>query len=184
MKRGYILFCISLLSLCSYAQMNATFGSARVKAERYYASKVQETMDSIKRKDPKVFCVAVGKLNIKDKVFVTNKTTYYIEKAVIGFIDLNMKFQTIATASNVSPGQKTEIISFDKNGLETVQKRALVLKVKGSNNGNTQENEEVKSSFEADANSITYDFDAILSEVRHDLYIDIIHKKSNDILDF
>ena len=95
MKRGYILFCISLLSLCSYAQMNATFGSARVKAERYYASKVQETMDSIKRKDPKVFCVAVGKLNIKDKVFVTNKTTYYIEKAVIGFIDLNMKFQTI-----------------------------------------------------------------------------------------
>ena len=183
MKKFLILFCLNILSLGSYAQNNVSLGSSR-KAERHYASKVQEAMDSIKRKDSKVFYAAVSKLNIKDKVFFTNKTTYYIEKAVIGYIDLNMKFQTIATASNVLPGQKIELTSFDKNGLEIVQKRVLVLKVKGSNNSNAQESEEMTSSNEVDANSITYDFDAVLSEVRHDLYIDIIHKKINDILDF
>ena len=164
--------------------MNATFGSDRVKVERHYALKVQEAMDSIKHKDSKVFYAPVGKLNIKDKIFVTNKTAYFIEKVVIGYIDLNMKFQTFATALNISSGQKIELISFEKNGLEVVKKRVLVLKVKGNNNGNAQESEEMTSSRKTDANSITYDFDAVLSEARHDLYIDIIHKKSNDILDF
>lgn len=184
MKKLFIVFSICLFSLCSFAQMNATFGSERAKAERHYASKVREAMDSIKRKDPKVFYVPVGKLNVKDKVFLTNKTSYYIEKAVIGYINLNLRFQTIATASNISPGQKIELTSFDKNGLEIVQKRVLVMKVKGSSNGNTQETDEPEPSLETDAKGTTYDFDAALSEIRHDLYIDIIHKQSNDILDF
>ena len=162
--------------------MNATFGAARQRAERFYASKVQEAMDSIKRRDPKVFFVTVGKLSVKDKVFLTNKTSYNIDKAVIGYLDLDMEFQTIATASNIAPGQKIELASFDNNGLEKVQRRMLVMKVKGYYNGDAQVFEE--PTLETDANSITYDFDATLSEIRHDLYIDIIHSKNNDVLDF
>ena len=141
-------------------------------------------MDSIKREDPKVFFAAVGKLNIKDKVYITNKTTYIIEKAVIGYIDLNMKFQIIATASDVSPGHKTELISFDNNGLKMVQKKMLVLKVKGRHSDSTQDSKGMAPSHESDANSIIYEFDAVISEVRHDLCIDIINKKNNDLLDF
>ena len=178
MKKVFSILLLCLIATTSFAQEKGKRSKTRANRQQEYTMRVNEVLDSIKRVDPNVIILNVGKLNVKDKIFLTNKSALFIQQAMIGYINKDARFEIIGARANISPGEKLELASFDDNELKKVRRKALVIKVKAS-----------KPQSEKDVNGekpseVTYDFDATLSENRHDLYIDIIYMKDDDMLNF
>ncbi len=179
MRRLFIILLVICISgtFASSQNIKKVKKQGKSKREELY-QKTQNVIDSLKNADSRIFFVEVGKLNIKDKIFLSNKSSYYIQNAMVGFINETAKLEIVAVTSNISPGQQIELASFNDNELKKIKNRTLVMKVKGSkgpisNQGN-----------DASQSELTYNFKASLSENRHDLYIDITRQGGDEILDF
>lgn len=178
MKKVISILLLCLIATTSFAQGKGAKGKTRANRQLEYTIRVNEVLDSIKKVDPNVIILNVGKLNVSDKIYLTNKSALFIQQAMIGYINKDARFEIIGARSNISPGEKLELASFDDNELKKVRRKALVIKVKASKPQSVKDINGEKPS------EITYDFDAKLSENRHDLYIDIIYMKDHDLLDF
>ena len=176
MKKVFSILLLCLIATTSFAQGKGKRSKTRANHQQEYTIRVNEVLDSIKRVDPNVIILNVGKLNVKDKIFLTNKSALFIQQAMIGYINKDARFEIIGARANISPGEK--LASFDDNELKKVRRKALVIKVKASK---PQSEKDVNGEKQSE---VTYDFDATLSENRHDLYIDIIYMKDDDMLNF
>ena len=111
-------------------------------------------------------------LDIKDKVFVNNKTPYKIERIVVALATEVDQYQPLWSAENIAVGDVVEIASYKDNELKNLRRKKLALKIKGKNSKSQE---------------ITYNFDVRLYDSRHDLYIELTSKNPNDnksIMDF
>lgn len=147
-----------------------------------------------------LFSVTVPtKLNIKDKVFVQNKSPYFILQMVVAVKNDDGTTTTIGVASNLAPGKATEIASYDNNKLKRLRGCELVIKAKGKKvnvaldgadvdvhtpYGQVKvDNQHIRAEdWEKIENAeTTYSFRARLFEENHDLYIQM---EGLDALDF
>ena len=111
-------------------------------------------------------------LDIKDKVFVNNKTPYKIERIVVALATEEDQYQPLWSAENIAVGDVVEIASYKDNELKDLRRKKLALKIKGKNSKSQE---------------ITYNFDIRLYDLRHDLYIELTSKDPKDnksIMDF
>ena len=111
-------------------------------------------------------------LDIKDKVFVNNKTPYKIERIVVAITTEEDLYQPLWSAENIAVGDVVEIASYKDNELKDLKRKKLALKIKGKNSKSQE---------------ITYNFDVRLYDLRHDLYIELTSKDPKDnksIMDF
>lgn len=111
-------------------------------------------------------------LDIKDKVFVNNKTPYKIERIVVAIATEEDQYQPLWSAENIAVGDVVEIASYKDNELKDLKRKKLALKIKGKNSKSQE---------------ITYNFDVRLYDLRHDLYIELTSKDPKDnksIMDF
>lgn len=139
------------------------------------------------------------KLNLKDNIFLVNRTPFMILQAVVALVDENDGHLTsLGSCSLVSPNESREMLSFSDNGLKYLRGRRLAIKVKAtkkmiSTNGTSVNtpygsvrvqpkiDQEILDSLKPE--DIIYDFDAVLYEANHDLYIRIVSKQDG-IMDF
>lgn len=142
------------------------------------------------------------KLNIKDKIILENKTPYLILQAVVAIVDNNGDFIPLANTTLVSPNETCEIVSYKDNGLKHLRGQRIAIKVKGSKKIVSTNSTRVNTPYGSvgvhhqDLNSeilnnikpedIIYDFDAVLYEANHDLYIQVMYigEGGKNIMDF
>ena len=127
------------------------------------------------------------KMKINDKIIVQNKSSYYILQVVVALVgsDKEIKplgsseLQPLGSSVNLAPGASAEIASFDKNRLKKLRNRLIAIKVKATKG---------KDLANVDPSDITYDFKVNLSEVRHDLYINLysdnLSETGRGVMDF
>lgn len=185
MKRLLLTICILL---CTAATMAAQTESAAAPA------------DSTQKKMAGVIRMTIPpKLNIKDNIYIQNKSPYLILQMVLALDTGDGSYSTIGRASYVPSNGREKIASFDDNKLKKLRGLPVVLKVKGAkinprteganvdvyipfgsvNVHNKKPNpEDIK---DIDESKITYDFRAFMFESDHDLYIQI---EAQDALDF
>lgn len=159
MKKLLALVCLSLFSLGWNAAMASSAGEP---ADQTKTVKTGKSQASALTGDDNVIHITIPKkLNIKDKVFLVNKTKGVIEKAAI-VLDDNGTTSTVGFANNVGPGDLFEVASYQDNKLKKLKGKDLLIKIKGERNqGPTQ------------GNVATYDYKVNLSEKNHDLYITV-----------
>lgn len=142
------------------------------------------------------------KLNIKDKIILENKTPYLILQSVVAIADKDGKFIPLASTPLVSPNETWEMASYKNNGLKQLRGQRIAIKVKGSKKIVSTNSTSVNTPYGSvgvqhkDLDSevlnnikpedIIYDFDVVLYEANHDLYIQIMYKGENgkSIMDF
>ncbi len=141
------------------------------------------------------------KLNIKDKIFLVNKTPFPFLQSVVALVDdSDGSLISLGSSSIVAPNETWEIISYANNALKYLRGKRLAIKVKASKKmidtnrtsvgtpygsvgvSHVDISSEIINSLKPE--DITYDFDAELYEANHDLYIHIIYKGENGIMDF
>lgn len=182
MRKVLFLTLLSLLisTASSYAQIYVN--STKTIKKNEYNKLLQEVKKDLKNTDEHLFFVEVGKLTIQDKIIVTNKTSYFIQQALVGYITKDLTFKVITTTSDIAPGERKNIASFSNNDLKSLRGKTLVMKIKGCKNASVKDGDTFNQTEKS--TDVTYDFSASLSEKRHDLYIDIILKNDNNYLDF
>jgi len=122
---------------------------------------VKHTTDSLRQIDSSLTFVKIpNKLNIKDKVIISNKTPNPIKQIAITVINDNGQCVMLGQGTNIDPGASQELLNLDGNALKTIRKRTLVIKIK---------------------NTDSKQYSIKLSEQQHDLHIDVT---SNSIFDF
>ena len=140
------------------------------------------------------------KLNIKDKIFVTNKSPYYILQIVVAVVEGNNMIP-LGSATSISPNERYELASFGDNTLKEVRGKKIAIKAKGAKLAIVDDHQtrvdipfysvsvrhknldpEVINNLKPE--DITYEFDATLSESHHDLYIDVFNSSGKDVMDF
>lgn len=151
----------------------------------------KQTIDSLKQANSNIIIKEIDKtLDIKDKIFIVNKSQSCINQLAIAIINAEGKYEPICSMiKDVRPGQTAEIISFTNNELKQLRGRIIVVKIKGSKySGN--KGDIIKEDIDENSSNITYDFDVKLYERRHDLYIEAncgtrkLSKQQHDIMDF
>lgn len=141
------------------------------------------------------------KLNIKDKIFLVNRTPYWILQAVIARVDdRDGHLMSLGSSALVAPNESWEVASFSDNNLKYLRGQRLAIKVKACKKMLAINRTNVSTPYGSVGvqhqdidpeiiNSLSledfiYDFDAVLYESNHDLYIRIISKGENGIMDF
>ncbi len=142
------------------------------------------------------------KLDIKDKIFIQNKTPYLIIQSVVALVDPKGELIPLGSTSYVSPKETYEIASFKDNKLKELRGKRIAIKIKGSKKLVGTNNTSVYTPFGSvgvhhqdlspeilnniKPEDIIYDFDAVLLEGSHDLYIQIMYKgeSGKNIMDF
>lgn len=192
------LFLITILSslLCVgsvYAQNEAfddpIYGSPKAKEIEKSAA-----VDSLpQKKESNIIYVEVPKkLNIKDKIFLVNRSQTTILQAVVVLMSGD-SYTTIGNASLVNPGSSFEMASYSGNWLKKLKGQTIGIKIKGVKKviGDTYTTGVAGGSFATggfgvgvqhreikaeelnniDSELITYDYSVRLAEENHDLYI-------------
>lgn len=177
------LFCLSLPAWAQTENENTT------------------TTDSVAQNKMKgVFFVQIpSKLNIKDNIFVQNRSPYLILQMVVAVQTDDGRYEPIGNASYLNSGKVAKIASYDDNKLKKLRGKTLLIKAKGAKvnllssgtdvavstpfgsvgvNGSKISAEDVAKITD---DQITYDFSATVFESEHDLYIQL---EGKDILDF
>ena len=133
----------------------------------------QETNDSVAKRDSSIVLKEVSPyLNIRDKIFVRNKSPYLIMQVMVALPDSDGGFDPVGSATDISFNEAKEIASYDNNELRSLKGKVLAIKVKGGRDGDSE---------------ITYNFDVKFVESHHDLYIDVYSKGDKNkvnIMDF
>ena len=114
-------------------------------------------------------------MKINDRIIVQNKSSYYILQVVVAVVGSNNKIKPLGSSINLAPGASVEIASFDNNRLRTLRNKTIAIKAKATKGQNITN---------VDPSDITYDFDVNLSEVRHDLHIDLFSETGRGVMDF
>jgi len=148
-----------------------------------------------------VYKVVPRKFNIKDKIFVTNKSPYYILQIVVAEV-VDNKLIPIGSATSISPNETYEMVSFSNNTLRELRGKKIAIKAKGAkiaavgNENRTRVDvpfysvsvrhkdidPEIVNNLKPE--DITYEFDSALSESHHDLYIDMFTSSGKSVMDF
>ena len=145
--------------------------------------------------------VVPQKLNIKDKIILQNQTPYLILQAVVALQDETGKYVPLANTAFLAPNETIELIDFADNGLKKLRGRQLSIKIKGSKKifgtnstsvytprgsvgvHHRDLDPEIINNIKSE--DIVYDFDAVLYEANHDLYIQVMYKgEGKSIMDF
>lgn len=111
-------------------------------------------------------------LDIEDKVIVSNKTSYNIERIVVALVASGGRHQSLWASNNIDAGDDVEIASYRDDGLKRYRGKKLAIKIKGQN---------------AKTKKVTYNFNVRFYESRHDLYIEITPKYTKSrksVMDF
>lgn len=111
-----------------------------------------------------IFKKVPQELELKDKIFLVNKSAYEITHAALALVENNGNYQPIASMDGLAPGDTYELISYSDNELANLRGRVIAIKIRGKKG--------FKDTDDSDPNAF-YDFDASLSEESHDLYIDV-----------
>lgn len=109
-------------------------------------------------------------LDIKDKIFIVNRSSYTIVHAAVAYLGSNGTYIPIASMDKLAPGETHELIAYSDNELRDLCGKVIAIKVKGQTAD--------------DADKSTYNFDATLSEDRHDLYIEVSSGHGGALMDF
>ena len=163
--------------------------------------KAQETTKS-SLEDSHVFYKTVPqKLAIRDKIFIQNNSPYYILQIVVAIPDENGELVPLGSSAHISPNETWELASFKNRYLKKLRGNKIAIKAKAAKlavgeNNNTKvwtpfgdmgvRHKELDPAIlnSIKPSDITYDFDAILSEADHDLYIEVFHKGNKGVMDF
>lgn len=191
------LFLITILTILGvgsvYAQNEAfddpIYGSPKAKG-----IEKSEAVDSLpQKKESNIIYVEVPKkLNIKDKIFLVNRSQTTILQAVVVLMS-GESYTTIGNASLVNPGSSFEMASYSGNWLKKLKGQTIGIKIKGVKKviGDTSTTGVAGGSFATggfgvgvqhreikadelnniDPELITYDYSVRLAEENHDLYI-------------
>lgn len=129
--------------------------------------------DVIIKQIPKTF-------KINDNVYLVNKSPYHILHAIVAKVE-NGQYTPLGSATGLAPNDNIEIAAFSDNKLKKLRGSSLAIKVKALK----KPIEQITDLDNVDPEDLTYNFDVILSENRHDLIIEVIMKRaSGDIMDF
>lgn len=193
---GNVVFAQDDLYIIDKTSVILTGEQKRVKEtnkERRYRlnNQRQHTIDSLKKANSNIVIKEIDKtLDIKDKIFIVNKSQSCINQLAIAIINAEGKYESVCSMiKDVQPGQTAEIISFSNNELKQLRGRLIVVKIKGSKYSGNQGGI-IKEDIDENSSNITYDFDIKLYERRHDLYIEAncgtrnLSKQQHDIMDF
>jgi len=164
----------------------------KAKDDVYYSVKKKAPLfashaflDSLRCANPDMTITFVPqKLNIKDKIFITNKSPCLIQYLVVAVIDEALKFVPVGSAKNISPNKNFEFVSYEDNKLKQLKGKVIAIKTKGIKKFTVGKDEDY--TFTDDSSNVTYSFNAVLKEDRHDLYIEITGKDKyeGNIMDF
>ncbi|MCC8038296.1 MAG: hypothetical protein LIP02_09230 [Bacteroidales bacterium] len=168
MKKLLTFVCLSIFCPCWTTAMATSTGLAADQPKTVKTGKSQASAQT--GEDNVIHITIPKKLNIKDKVFLVNKTKGTIEKAAI-VLEENGTTTTVGFANNVGPGDVFEVASYQDNKLKKLKGKNLLIKIKGE-----------KAKGENQGGVSTYDYKVDLSEKSHDLYITVT--SSGNPLDF
>ncbi len=172
MKQIAILMLVLGWTLCCHAQIEDPIYTSK---EKPTVTVSVTTPAPATPADPHLILVDVPKnLNIKDKIFLVNRTSYCIAQAAVVLISDGAP-KTIGNAMTVYPGQTYEMASFSGNWLKKLKGQTIGIKIKGSK-------DPAAISGSDDTDAFTYDFTITLSESNHDLYITVTN--DDDTLNF
>ncbi len=142
------------------------------------------------------------KLYIEDKIFIQNKTPYLIIQSVVALVNPKGELIPLGSTSYLSPNETIEIAEFPDDKLRQLRGRRIAIKIKGSKKFVVPNKTSVNTPSNSDGvhhqdlspemlnnikpEDIFYDFDAILTERSHDLYIQIMceGQSEKNIMDF
>lgn len=163
----------------------------------------QENCDSTNNSNQNIIYKIVPKKNfwIKDKIFIENKSPFYILQVVVAIEDQNGEFQPLGSATYIAPSEIYELASYRNNSLKKLKGQRIAIKAKGvkllvgeSNQTNVWtpygsvgvkhkelDNDMINNIKPSD---ITYDFEAKLYEANHDLYIELYSTGGKGVMDF
>lgn len=163
----------------------------------------QKSKDSLtSAKENIIFRTIPNYLKIRDKIFIENKSPYYILQAIVAIPNGHDDFKLLGSCTYIAPNEVWEVASYSDNWLKNLRGKTIAIKVKGTKKFMGQNNTHVDTPIGSVGinhkelspeiiNSITpadliYSFDATLFEANHDLYIEIINKGENgkSIMDF
>ena len=132
--------------------------------------KKREIIKKIREKDPNIYFARIDKqFKIRDKVFVVNKSSLFLQQIVLAKVNHEGFFEPIVNSIiQITPGQELEIASFSNNELEKLQSEIVAIKIKGTNKHKTPNSQE-----EEEREITTYKFEINLAENKHDLYISV-----------
>ena len=116
-----------------------------------------------------IFKLVSHKLNLKDKIIVSNQSSYTLLQVAVCLAEDN-KLKPLGTCTNIEPGESGEIASYEDNALKKLQSRTIGIKAKGVKKG--------------DSEDVTYEFEVKLLEDRHDLIIELYNAPGKDVMDF
>lgn len=200
---GMILFTLTVPSFAQkgvyhgreYYQERAKLNKARKERKKMLEQAAKDSLkyvkgtkeyyiDSIRKQDSTIFFKDVPKLDIEDKIFIVNKSPYFLLQGMVAKMSDKGELETVGAFTNIAPGQTYLLFSYEDEKLKKLRKRTIAIKIKGSRKPVQQDNSETDNSITV-PECFTYDFDAKLSESRHDLYIEIISNDSGgSITDF
>ena len=85
--------------------------------------KKREIIKKIREKDPNIYFARIDKqFKIRDKVFVVNKSSLFLQQIVLAKVNHEGFFEPIVNSIiQITPGQELEIASFSNNELEKLQ---------------------------------------------------------------
>ena len=142
-------------------------------------------------------------MRIEDKIFIKNKTPYYILQIAVAIPQNDGEFEPLGVASYIAPNETFNMANFKNNSLKQLRGRTIAIKAKGArvfageHNSTSVDtpygsvgvkhkelNPEIINNIKKE--DYTYNFDVKLYENRHDLYIEVFSsgENGNGIMDF
>ncbi|MBR4130792.1 MAG: hypothetical protein IKU02_07735 [Bacteroidaceae bacterium] len=163
--------------------------------------KAQESTNPSAENDHVFYKTIPQNLNIKDKIFIQNKSPYYILQVAVAIPDENGELVPLGLSSHISPNETWELASFENNYLKKLRGKSIAIKAKAAKiavgeNNNTSvwtpfggigvAHKELDPTIlnSIKPSDITYDFNANLFEENHDLYIVLFSKGNKGVMDF
>ena len=163
--------------LALLTMLPCTLSAQKTKKKAYSMSErakmTNAVMDSLRQADPTIIIKTIPNLQINDNVVVINRTNDLIMQAAIAYVDEYGLLQQLGMTGSLPSGQKMKVASFSNNRLKKLRLRPLFMKIKGVKTA--------ANASEPNAEEIRYDYKVNFSEIRHDLYIEIMN---NDFMDF
>lgn len=132
------------------------------------------------KKAPVIRVTVPATLNIKDYVFVVNKSPYLIARMAVAVDEGDGNFTTIGSTAYLANGKTVELASYDDNKLKQLRGKDLLIKIKGYTTPSAADAFGGEDDDE-DSRKVTYDFAVKLSEQNHDLYITV---EGASVMDF
>ena len=114
-------------------------------------------------------------MKINDRVIVQNKSSYHILQVVVAVVGFGEELHPLGSVVNLAPGTSAEVASFENNKLRMLRNRTIAVKAKATKGNNPAR---------VAPSDVTYDFGVNLSEIRHDLVIDIFSETGRGVMDF